>query len=49
VWYRDHWYYIDDRDPESKATLLLMLQLRRLDFQRQRIGNVPALTLPLGR
>jgi len=32
VWYRDHWYYIDDRDLESKATLLLMLQLRRLDF-----------------
>ncbi len=49
VWYRDHWFYIDDRDMESKATLLLMLKLRRLDFQRQRIGNVPALTLPIGR
>jgi hypothetical protein len=49
VWYRDHWFYIDDRDLESKATLLLMLQLRRLDFQRQQIGNIPALTLPVGK
>lgn len=49
IWHRDHWFYIDDRDQESKATLLLMLQLRRLDFQRQQIGSVPALTLPVGR
>lgn len=49
VWYRDHWFYVDDRDLESKATLLLMLQLRRLDFQRQSISSVPALTLPVGR
>jgi len=49
VWYRNHWYYIDDRDQQSKATMLLMLQLRRLDFQRQKVGNVPALTLPVGR
>lgn len=47
VWYRDHWFYIDDRDHESKSTLMLMLQLRRLDFRRQQIGAVPALTLPL--
>lgn len=46
--YRNHWFYIDDRDQESKATLLLMLELRRLDFQRQQIG-APALTLPVGR
>lgn len=49
VRYRDYWFYIDDRDLESKATLLLMLQLRRLDFRRQQIGSVPALTLPVGR
>lgn len=49
VWYRDHWYYIDDRDAASKSTLLLMLQLRQLDFKRQEIGRVPALTLPVGR
>jgi hypothetical protein len=49
VCYRGHWYYIDDRDQESKATLLLMLQLTQLDFKRQQIGAVPALTLPVGR
>lgn len=49
VWYRDHWFYIDDRDHESKSTLFLMLNLRRLDFRRQQVGSVPALTLPLGR
>lgn len=49
VWYRDHWFYIDDRDLESKATLVLMLQLRRLDFARQSVSAVPALTLPVGR
>ena len=49
VYYRDHWFYVDDRDHESKATLLLMLQLRKLDFRRQQIGTVPALTLPVGR
>jgi hypothetical protein len=32
-----------------KATLLLMLPLRRLDFERQHLGGVPALTLPVGR
>lgn len=49
IWYRDHWYYIDDRDQASKATLLLMLQLRRLDFQKQPLGGTPALTLPVGK
>lgn len=46
--YRDHWFYIDDRDQNTKATLLLMLRLRRLDFHRQQIGSAPALTLPVG-
>lgn len=49
VRYRDHWFYIDDRDQDSKATVMLMLQLRRLDFKRQQIGAAPALTLPVGR
>jgi hypothetical protein len=48
VKYRDYWYYIDDRDAASKATLALMLQLSRLDFARERKGK-PLLTLPLGR
>jgi hypothetical protein len=49
VRYRDHWYYIDDRDQASKATFGLVLQLSRLDFRRQQLGNGPLLTLPAGR
>jgi hypothetical protein len=48
VRYRDYWYYVDDRDAPSKATLALMLQLSRFDFGRRR-GTGPALTLPVGR
>jgi hypothetical protein len=48
VHYRGYWYFIDDRDRESKATFALVLQLSRLDFARQRVGG-PALTLPIGR
>lgn len=49
IWHRDRWFYIDDRDHDTKATLLLMLQLRRLDFKKQQVGAVPALTLTVGR
>ncbi len=49
IHYRNHWYYIDDRDQESKATLMLMLLLRRMDFDRTTAGTGPLLTLPLGR
>ena len=48
VKYRGFWYYIDDRNQESKATLALMLQLHRLDFARQKPA-APLLTLPVGR
>lgn len=33
----------------TDAVVLMMLNLRRLDFKRQQIGNIPALTLPVGR
>jgi hypothetical protein len=46
--YRDYWYYIDDRDQESKATFGLVLGVSRLDFGRQQPGG-PILTLPVGR
>ena len=45
---RGYWYYIDDRDQESKATFALVLQLSRLDFARQQPAG-PFLTLPVGR
>jgi hypothetical protein len=49
VRYRGYWFYIDDRDAASKATLSQMLQLSRLDFSRQRPAGAPLLTLPVGR
>ncbi len=48
--YRGYWYYIDDRDHESKATFGMMFHLSRLDFARQQLGAAPpTLTLPVGR
>jgi hypothetical protein len=47
--YRGLWYYVDDRDQASKATMMLVLQLRRLDFSRRRVVGGPLLTLPVGR
>jgi hypothetical protein len=48
--YRGYWYYVDDRDQASKSTLVLMLQLSKLDFRRgQPGGGAPQLTLPVGR
>jgi hypothetical protein len=47
VAYRGYWYYIDDRDAASKATLNVFNELLRL----QKIGaseGQPVLTLPLG-
>jgi hypothetical protein len=51
VRYRGFWYYIDDRDAASKATLALVLQVSRLDFSREPLGarRGPLLTLPAGR
>jgi hypothetical protein len=46
--YRGYWYYIDDRDQESKATFALVLSISRLDFSQQQPGG-PVLTLPIGR
>jgi hypothetical protein len=50
VKYRGYWYYLDDRDAQSKTTLALMLQLSRLDFGVvSHQSRAPALTLPVGR
>jgi hypothetical protein len=45
---RGYWYYIDDRDQASKSTLVLVLQLSRIDFGTQKATG-PILTLPVGR
>jgi hypothetical protein len=48
VRHRGYWYYIDDRDQASKATLALVLGISRLDFARLQPA-APFLTLPIGR
>jgi hypothetical protein len=48
VRHRGYWYYVDDRDQASKATLGLVLGISRLDFARQQPA-APFLTLPVGR
>jgi hypothetical protein len=49
VKYRGWWYYLDDRDQESKATFALMLALSRLDFGGGQRRGGPLLTLPVGK
>lgn len=46
VRYRDHWYYLDDRDQDSKAVFSLLLELGRLELNGKG-GPGPQLTLPL--
>jgi len=45
--YRDHWFYIDDRDRDSKSTFSLLRQLISLQGGEIR-GNAPVLTIPVG-
>jgi hypothetical protein len=49
VKYRDYWYYIDDRDADSKITFSLMLTMTRVNLLGVRKSGAPALTLPVGR
>src|SRR5262249_36409000 len=48
VKHRGYWFYIDDRDADSKQTLTLVLVLTRVNLLGVRKGG-PALTLPVGR
>lgn len=50
VFYRNHWYYIKDNDPESKRTFYLAQQLYHLQAG-EISGNSsgPVLTLPVAR
>jgi hypothetical protein len=49
VKYRGWWYYLDDRDAQSKVTFTIILQLSRVDLRRRPPGGGPLLTLPVGR
>jgi hypothetical protein len=48
VFYEGYWYYIDQRDRDTKATFALLLEVSRLELQSSE-SNAPLLTLPLGR
>jgi hypothetical protein len=48
VRYEDHWYYIDHRDRDTKATFALLLEVSRLELQSYE-SDAPLLTIPLGR
>jgi hypothetical protein len=46
VKYRDYWYYIDDRDADTKATFALLLTMTRINLIGTKKGG-PVLTLPV--
>jgi hypothetical protein len=46
VKYRDYWYFIDDRDADTKATFSLLLTMTRINLIGTKKGG-PVLTLPV--
>jgi len=46
--YHDYWFYIDERDRDTKATFALIMQLSRLELAGKSGAAAPVLTLPLG-
>jgi len=46
VKYRDYWFYIDDRDAETKTTFSMLLTMTRINPTGAKKGG-PALTLPV--
>jgi hypothetical protein len=48
VRYREYWFYIDDRDADSKATFALLLTMTRINLIGTKKGG-PTLTLPVSR
>lgn len=45
--YLDHWFWIDERDIDTKSTFSLLIELSRLELQG-RGGTAPVLTIPVG-
>jgi hypothetical protein len=48
VCYRGYWFYIDERDRDTKATFALLVELSRLQLSTDKAGQAPVLTLPIG-
>jgi len=48
VRYHDYWFYIDERDRDTKATFALIIELSRLELAGKSGTAAPVLTLPIG-
>jgi hypothetical protein len=48
VRHKGYWFYIDERDRDTKATFTLLLELSRLQLSTDKGGSGPVLTLPVG-
>jgi hypothetical protein len=48
IHYDGYWFYIDERDRDTKATFALILEVSRLELAGKSGTNAPMLTLPLG-
>lgn len=46
VCYQGYWFYIDERDRDTKATFALLVELSRIELASK--GAAPVLTLPVG-
>jgi hypothetical protein len=47
VHHLDYWYYIDERDHDSRSTFALVLHMSRVELGQTSGGGGPVLTLPL--
>lgn len=47
IQYKGYWFYIDERDRDTKATFALLLEVSRLELEATE-NQAPILTLPLG-
>ncbi|VTR95376.1 Uncharacterized protein OS=Singulisphaera acidiphila (strain ATCC BAA-1392 / DSM 18658 / VKM B-2454 / MOB10) GN=Sinac_6171 PE=4 SV=1 [Gemmata massiliana] len=48
VQHKGYWFYIDERDRDTKATFALLVELARLQLSTDKGGSAPLLTLPIG-
>ncbi len=48
VKHKGYWFYIDERDRDTKATFALLVELARLQLSTDKGGTAPVLTLPIG-
>lgn len=49
VRYKGYWFYLDERDRDSKATFSLLLEVSRLQVPGDKGDAAPVLTPPVGR